>query len=370
MKKILVIFGTRPEAIKLAPIIINSRKWKSKIKLKVCITAQHREMLDQVLKFFDIKPDYDLNLMTKNQTLSCFSSRSLIKVSNLLNQLSPDYIMIQGDTTTSFISSLAAFYNKIKIIHIEAGLRTYNKYSPFPEEINRVLISHIADYHFAPTEIAKKNLLKEGINKNVFVVGNTIVDALNMTLDIIKNKGEGKYLNFFNFLNFSKKIILVTAHRRESFGEGISNICEAIKIIATNRNDVEIVYPVHLNPNIRNVVIDELKNFKNVFLIEPLEYSYFIWLMSKSYLILTDSGGVQEEVAALKKPCIIMRELTERIEVVKAGIGKIVGTDVGRIVREVNNLLDSKLSYSNISKIKNPYGDGNSSLLILEKLLN
>jgi len=298
-KKILFIFGTRPEAIKMAPVIKEFKKEKS-IDVKVCITAQHREMLDQVLNFFGIKPDYDLNLMKPNQSLFDITANSLKSLEKVLDKEKPDLIFVQGDTTTAFVGALAGFYKKMKVAHIEAGLRSHNKYSPFPEEINRVLVGHVADYHFAPTERAKENLYRENIKKNVYVVGNTVIDALFLGLNIIKKEGEEKFYKYFDFIDFSKKIILVTGHRRENFGKPFENICYALKEIA-KREDVEIVYPVHLNPNVKKPVNEILNGVRNIHLIEPLEYPYLIWLMSKSYLVLTDSGGIQEEAPSLGK---------------------------------------------------------------------
>ncbi len=362
--KVLFIFGTRPEAIKMAPVIREFKK-HTDFNVKVCITAQHREMLDQVLKFFNIKPDYDLNLMKPKQSLFDITANALKALEKVLDFENPDLIFVQGDTTTALVGALAGFYKRIKIAHIEAGLRSYNKYSPFPEEINRVLVGHLADYHFAPTEKAKENLLKENIRKNIYVVGNTVIDALLWGLDIIRQTGEEEYYKYFHFIDFSKKIILVTGHRRESFGKPFENICYALKEIS-ERKDVEIVYPVHLNPNVREIVNRILKGVKNIHLIEPLDYPYMIWLMNKAYLILTDSGGIQEEAPSLGKPVLVMRGATERIEGLKAGTAKLVGTDKERIVREVINLLENKDEYEKMSKAINPYGDGRASCRIAE----
>jgi UDP-N-acetylglucosamine 2-epimerase (non-hydrolysing) len=358
MKNVLFIFGTRPEAIKLAPLIHRFKSSKEFVT-KICVTAQHREMLDQVLKFFDIKVDYDLNIMEQNQTLFTVTSKIIKELQNVLANFNVDIIFVQGDTTTAFAGALCGFYKKIKVGHIEAGLRSFNKYSPFPEEINRVLISHIADYHFAPTENAKNNLVNEGVIKNIFVVGNTVVDALLLGLKIIKSHSEKKYYDYFNFIDFKKKIILVTGHRRESFGEPFKNICFALKDIA-NQDEVEIVYPVHLNPNVRKPVLEILGGIKNVHLIEPLSYQYFIWLMSKVYLILTDSGGIQEEAPSLGKPVLVMRNVTERAEGIKFGVSKLVGTERKNIVNWTQKLLKDKKFYTKMSKKFNPYGDGKS----------
>ncbi len=364
--KILLIFGTRPEAIKLAPLIKEFEKYAEIFETKVCITAQHREMLDQVLKFFKIKPDFDLNIMKPNQSLSELTANMIKEIEPVLQNFRPDLVFVQGDTTTAFVGALSAFYQKVSIAHIEAGLRSFNKYSPFPEEINRVLVGHLADYHFAPTEKAKENLFNENIKKNVYVVGNTVIDALFLGLDIIKKQGEEKFYKFFNFLDFSKKIILVTGHRRESFGKPFENICNALKEIAQKHKDVEIVYPVHLNPNVRKPVFEILKGTENIHLIEPLEYPYLIWLMNKSYLVLTDSGGIQEEAPSLGKPVLVMREVTERTEGIEAGTAKLVGTNREKIAEEVSLLLEDKDEYRKMSKAVNPYGDGKASERIRE----
>jgi len=365
--KLLFIFGTRPEAIKMAPLIKAFQKEIS-FEIKICVTAQHRQMLDQVLDFFDIKPDYDLNMMKSNQSLFDITANVLKGLEKILEGYKPDLIFVQGDTTTAFVGALAGFYKKIKVAHIEAGLRSHNKYSPFPEEINRVLIGHLADYHFSPTERAKENLIKEGIKENIFVVGNTVIDALFLGLNIIKHKGEEEYLDYFNFINFSKKIILVTGHRRESFGEPFENICNALKEIAENYKDVEIVYPVHLNPNVRKPVNRILNGIDNIYLIEPLSYPYLIWLINKSYLILTDSGGIQEEAPSLGKPVLVMREVTERVEGIEAGTAKLVGTSKDKIISEVVNLLTNKEEYDKMAKAINPYGDGKASVGIIDIL--
>ncbi len=362
--KVLFIFGTRPEAIKLAPLIIEFKKYKNFIT-KVCVTSQHKEMLQQVIKFFDISTDYDLSIMEHNQTLFQITSKIIQRIESVLDDFKPDIIFIQGDASSAFLSALAGFYKKIKIAHVEAGLRSYNKYAPFPEEINRVLISRIADYHFAPTVLAKKNLEKEGIRKNVWVVGNTVIDALLLALKIVKNSDD-KYKNYFKFLDFNKKIILVTGHRRESFGEPFRQICLAIKEIAQKFKDVEIVYPVHLNPNVRKPVFEILAGLKNVHLIEPLSYPHFVWLLEKSYLVLTDSGGIQEEAPSLGKPVLVMREVTERIEGIKAGTAKLVGVKKDSIVENTVELLTNKNLYEGMAKKKNPYGDGKSAKRIVK----
>lgn len=368
MKKVLFIFGTRPEAIKLAPLIKSFKKEKS-FQTKICVTAQHREMLDQVLSFFEIKPDYDLNLMKLNQTLfDITASKALKETEKILNSYHPDLVLVQGDTTTAFLGALAGYYQKIPVAHIEAGLRSYHKYSPFPEEINRKLIDHIADYLFTPTQDAKANLKKEGIEKNVWSVGNTVIDALFSGLHIIKAQCEQKYRQDFDFLDFSKKLILVTVHRRENFGRPLKNICFALKKIASRFDNIQIVYPVHLNPNIKQTVFGLLGRTKNIHLIKPLDYPRLIWLMKQSYLILTDSGGIQEEAPSLAKPVLVLREVTERTEGLKAGTAKLVGTDKQRIIKETTILLTNKTRYQTMAKTKNPYGDGKSSQRIIKIL--
>ena len=362
--KVLFIFGTRPEAIKMAQLIKEYLKVQDTTDVKVCVTSQHREMLDQVLAFFNIAPDYDLDLMTNNQSIFDITANGLKALESVLADSMPDIVFVQGDTTTAFIGALAAFYNKVKIVHIEAGLRSKDKYSPFPEEINRVLVGHMADYHFAPTETAASNLRDEGITGNVWVVGNTGIDALLSGLDIIKAMDENTFLSFFNYVNFTKRIILVTGHRRESFGSPFENICDALKELAQNFQEVEIVYPVHLNPNVREPVKRILHDISNVHLIEPLEYPYLIWLMNKSYLVLTDSGGIQEEAPSLGKPVLVMREITERVEGIAAGTAKLIGTSKEKIIGEVSILLNDRGKYEEMSRAVNPYGDGNAAFKI------
>lgn len=370
MLKILLIFGTRPEAIKLSPLFWELKNSSDFFDVRVCVTAQHREMLDQVLDFFLIKPDYDLNLMKNNQSLFDITAGSLTGLEKVLDDFNPDIVFVQGDTTTSFVGALSAYYKKIKVAHVEAGLRSFNKYSPYPEEINRILIDHIADYHFAPTEKAKENLYKEGIKNNLWVVGNTVIDALFWGLDRINQSSQLRKSieKFFNSKLDIKnsKIILVTGHRRESFGEGFKNICNALKEVALRFKDVQIVYPVHLNPNVRKPVDEILKNIKNVYLLEPLEYPYLIWLMSKSYLVLTDSGGIQEEAPSLGKPVLVMREVTERTEGIEAGTAMLVGTKKENIVESVSRLIEEPKLYEKMSKSINPYGDGKASKRIVD----
>ncbi|MCD4680876.1 MAG: UDP-N-acetylglucosamine 2-epimerase (non-hydrolyzing) [Bacteroidales bacterium] len=368
MKKVLFVFGTRPEAIKLAPLVKEIQKYPENFEYKVCITAQHREMLDQVLDFFSINPDYDLDLMKPNQSLTDITKRALGGVSEVIASFKPDLTIVQGDTTTAFTGALAGFYNKSKIVHIEAGLRTGNKFSPYPEEMNRILVGHITDYHFAPTIEAEQNLFKEGIRENVWVVGNTVIDALILGLNIIRERGDKEFIQKFSFIDFSKRIILVTSHRRESFGKPFEDICGALKTIVEN-NDVELVYPVHLNPNIKVPVNKILGGIKKIHLIEPLNYPELIWLMNNSYLILTDSGGIQEEGPSLGKPILVMRDVTERMEGIEAGTAILVGTNINVIIESANNLLQNEDEYQKMAKASNPYGDGKTSERVVKILL-
>ncbi len=365
---ILISFGTRPEGIKLAPIVKCIDSQKDKFNLKICTTGQHREMLKQVLDFFELKPDIRLNLMTDDQTLSSFSSRLLDRMEKIFAVTNPDVLLIQGDTTTAFLTALVAFYKKIKIGHVEAGLRTYDKYNPFPEEINRQLISKIADFHFAPTKNSFNNLLAEGVNSNsVFLTGNTIVDAIEWSIKKIKrNKDKIESKGIFKKLNSDKKIILVTMHRRESFGKDISNVCNALKVVANNYNSIQIVYPVHLNPNVRKLVYEVLSGIKNIILTAPLDYETFIWLMYNSYFIVTDSGGVQEEAPTLKKPVLVIRKKTERTESIDLGISKLLGTDTDSIVKGISELIDDEDIYNKMVADENPYGNGETANKILE----
>jgi len=366
MKNILFIFGTRPEAIKMAPLIKEFTKPKYSFKVKICVTSQHREMLNQTLNFFKIKPDYDLNLMRPNQTLFEITADSLTGLGSIFDDARPDLVFVQGDTTTVLTGALASFYKKVRVAHIEAGLRSSQKYSPFPEEINRTLTSHLADYHFAPTETARKNLAREGIKKNVYVVGNTVIDALFFGLNVIKAEGEEDYRRFFRGMDFSKKIILVTGHRRENFGRPFENICAALKDIAAACADVEIVYPVHLNPNVRGTVQKLLSGINRIHLLDPLAYPHLIYLMNKSYFVLTDSGGIQEEAPSLGKPVLIMREVTERTEGISAGTAILVGTSRRKIVTESLRLLNEKKAYRKMSHAVNPYGEGKTSRKIAD----
>lgn len=366
--RILFVFGTRPEAIKMSPLI-KAFEEDNRFEIKICITAQHREMLDQVLELFEIRPDFDLDIMQESQTLTNITSSILTQLKPVLNNLKPDLILVHGDTTTTLAASLAAYYEQIKIGHIEAGLRTGDIYSPWPEEANRKLTSVITNYHFAPTELSKDNLLKEGISEsNIKVTGNTVIDALFWVRKKIE-KDENileNLTNKFNYLDKNKKLILVTGHRRESFGRGFERICEALNQIAINHPNTEILYPVHLNPNVQEPVNRLLKNVKNVFLTNPLDYLDFCFLMGKSEIILTDSGGIQEEAPSLGKPVLVMRTTTERPEAVKSGTVKLVGTDNKLIVEEVNNLLTNSSEYKRMSRAHNPYGDGNACNRIVE----
>ena len=363
MKKVLLVFGTRPEAIKMAPLVKAFEKEKNIIS-KVCVTAQHREMLDQVLDMFDIKPDYDLNIMKAGQDLFDVTTNVLLGLKDVLNDFNPDVVLVHGDTTTTSASSLAAFYNKIKVGHVEAGLRTGDIYSPWPEEANRQITGVLANYHFAPTTTSENNLLKENKNPNdIIVTGNTVIDALFLALDKIEKNAnlKSKIVDSINSqykLQDNKKIILVTGHRRENFGQGFVNICEALKTLALNNPEIDIVYPVHLNPNVQKPVNEILSNTPNVYLIEPLQYEQFIYMMNKSYFIITDSGGVQEEAPSLGKPVLVMRDTTERPEAVDAGTVKLVGTNKEVIIEEAQKLLDNKEEYEKMSKAHNPYGDG------------
>tara|TARA_B100000579_G_C22836770_1_gene859260 strand:- start:942 stop:2066 length:1125 start_codon:yes stop_codon:yes gene_type:complete len=366
--KILFIFGTRPEAIKLAPVI-TSFKQEESFATKVCITSQHKEMLKQVLDLYDITPDYDLDVMEKNQSLEDLTKTILVKLDPVLNKEKPDVVLVHGDTTTTFASSLASFYKKISIGHIEAGLRTGNIYSPWPEEGNRRLVSHLAQYHFAPTENSKENLLLEGIDeKAILVTGNTVIDSLLQTVNSLEDDSfrHNKIGKNFSFVSKQKKIILITGHRRENFGEGFNNICNSIRELAKKYPEINFVYPVHLNPSVREPVFGILNNINNIYLLEPQDYLPFVYLMNKSYIILTDSGGIQEEAPSLGKPVLLLRNTTERPEAVSAGTVKLVGTNSKKIIDTTSNLIDDIEEYKRMSKAHNPYGDGMASKRILD----
>ncbi|WP_334124745.1 non-hydrolyzing UDP-N-acetylglucosamine 2-epimerase [Empedobacter brevis] len=356
--KHLIIFGTRPEAIKMAPLVKEFQKY-NEFDTKVCVTAQHREMLDQVLDFFEIKPDFDLNLMKPNQNLYSLTADIITELKPVLEEFQPDYVYVHGDTSTSSIAALAAFYAGAKVCHVEAGLRTHNKWSPFPEEMNRQLTGRLADFHFAPTQQSYDNLLKENIKpEDIIVTGNTVIDALLDSSERVKaiNNNEIEYLK--TIVDSSKKLILVTGHRRENHGQGFINICEALKEIALNNQDTQVIYPVHLNPNVQKPVHDILSDVSNIKLIDPLAYPAFVWLMTQSYMIITDSGGVQEEAPSLGKPVLVMRDTTERPEAVEAGTVILVGTDKSKIINEANDLLNNQNRYNSMSELHNPYGDG------------
>lgn len=346
----------------MAPVVKALKKLDG-VKVSVCVTAQHRQMLDQVLEFFDIKPDVDLNLMKANQTLTDVTSSILVKLQDVYQRLKPDWVFVHGDTTTTFASSLAAYYQKIPVAHVEAGLRTGNIYSPWPEEMNRHLTSVITALHFAPTEGSRANLIKENVaEETIHVTGNTVIDALMDSVERIHNNAKlrNSLLEKFSFLDLKKRILLVTGHRRENFGSGFESICQALRTLS-ERDDVEIVYPVHLNPNVQEPVRRILEGRKNIHLIEPLDYPSFVFLMDLSYLIITDSGGVQEEAPSLGKPVLVMREITERPEAVQAGTVVLVGTDTNKIINETIRLLDDPVCYNSRSKIANPYGDGQAA---------
>ncbi|MBX9187266.1 UDP-N-acetylglucosamine 2-epimerase (non-hydrolyzing) [Bacteroides sp. K03] len=372
MKKIMLVFGTRPEAIKMAPLVKEFQKYPETFQTIVCVTGQHREMLDQVLHLFDIKPDYDLNIMKQGQDLYDVTSRVLLGMRDVLKEANPDIVLVHGDTTTSTASALAAFYQQIPVGHVEAGLRTHDIYSPWPEEMNRLITGRIATYHFSPTALSKQNLLDEGISEEaITVTGNTVIDALYMVVDKIKSdKQLGKELETLlresgydvNRLNGTRKLVLITGHRRENFGEGFISMCRAIKALTEKYPNVDFVYPMHLNPNVRKpiheVFGEDLSDLDNMFFIEPLEYLSFVYLMEKSTIVLTDSGGIQEEAPGLGKPVLVMRDTTERPEALEAGTVKLVGTDYDKIVNEVSALLDDREYYDKMSKAVNPYGDG------------
>ncbi|NJB37071.1 non-hydrolyzing UDP-N-acetylglucosamine 2-epimerase [Croceivirga sp. JEA036] len=372
MIKNLIVFGTRPEAIKMAPLVKAFEANNNNFETKVCITAQHREMLDQVLDFFEIIPDFDLNLMKPNQNLYSLTADIILSLKSILEDFNPDYVYVHGDTTTTMAASIASFYSKAKVCHIEAGLRTFNMQSPFPEEMNRSVTGVIADFHFAPTTTSRNNLRLENKNENTIIVtGNTVIDALFFSVSKVKEA------DFFSeeiqqvekILDFNRKVILVTGHRRENHGQGFINICEALKEIAIANKDCQIIYPVHLNPNVQGPVYKLLSDVNNIHLISPLSYPAFVWLMEKSYLIITDSGGVQEEAPSLGKPVLVMRDTTERPEAVEAGTVLLVGTDRLKIVSETNRLLQNETDYSKMSKLHNPYGDGNACNRIVEHII-
>ena len=382
MKKIMLVFGTRPEAIKMAPLVKEFQKYPEQFQTIVCVTGQHREMLDQVLHIFEIEPDYDLNIMKQGQDLYDVTARVLTGMREVLKETKPDVVLVHGDTTTSTAAALAAFYQQIPVGHVEAGLRTHNIYSPWAEEMDRQITGRIAAYHFAPTPLSRQNLLAEGIrDEKITITGNTVIDALYMVVERIKND---KTLEFglncslikagydVDRLNDGKKLVLITGHRRENFGDGFINMCQAIKTLSEKYPDVDFVYPMHLNPNVRKpiheVFGEDLSNLKNMFFIEPLEYLSFVYLMEKSTIVLTDSGGIQEEAPGLGKPVLVMRNTTERPEALEAGTVKLVGTDFNRIVEEVSRLLEDQSYYGIMSEAVNPYGDGLACRQIIMEL--
>jgi UDP-N-acetylglucosamine 2-epimerase (non-hydrolysing) len=375
MEKILIVFGTRPEAIKMAPLVKELQKYSDRFFTKVCVTAQHREMLDQVLEIFDIVPDYDLNVMKSGQDLYDITSSVLLRMRDVLQDFNPNLVFVHGDTSTTFTTALACFYQKINTAHVEAGLRTHNIYSPWPEEANRQLTSRLAKYHFAPTSTSAENLRQEGIQETeIIITGNTVIDALYLTLDKIENDKQlkSKLLEeiALPFDIQSSLYILVTGHRRENFGQGFIDICQALKEIALANPNIIIIYPVHLNPNVQVPVNEILSTVPNVYLINPLGYLPFVYLMSLSHMIITDSGGIQEEAPSLGKPVLVMRDTTERPEAVEAGTVKLVGTNKESIVRETQILLHNKDVYLKMSKAHNPYGDGYAAKKIVEWLIN
>lgn len=378
----MLVFGTRPEAIKMAPLVKEFQKYPEKFETIVCVTGQHREMLDQVLHIFEIVPDYDLNIMKQGQDLYDVTARVLMGMRDVLKEAQPDVVLVHGDTTTSMAAALAAFYQQIPVGHVEAGLRTHNIYSPWPEEMNRQITGRIATYHFAPTPLSKQNLLAEGVKEeHIYVTGNTVIDALYMVVDKIKNDKDldAELENLLkqagydaNRLVGGRKLVLITGHRRENFGDGFINMCTAIKDLTKKYPSVDFVYPMHLNPNVRKpiheVFGEDLSNLGNMFFIEPLEYLSFVYLMEKSTIVLTDSGGIQEEAPGLGKPVLVMRDTTERPEALEAGTVKLVGTNYDKIVNEVSALLDNQAYYEKMSKAVNPYGDGKACKKIIERL--
>jgi UDP-N-acetylglucosamine 2-epimerase (non-hydrolysing) len=372
-KKNLIVFGTRPEAIKMAPLVKEFEKHHSHFETRVCITAQHREMLDQVLDFFEIKPHYDLNLMRPNQNLYSLTALIIESLKPVLEDFQPDYVYVHGDTTTTMAAAIAGFYSGAEICHIEAGLRTFNKRNPFPEEMNRNITGRLTDFHFAPTQAAQENLRLENIAENqITVTGNTVIDALYFSIKKLHsaNYSDVEIEKIKGWLDTTKKIILVTGHRRENHGQGFVEICKALKELAENHSNIQVVYPVHLNPNVQKPVYDLLAHVPNITLIDPLSYPAFVWLMEKSYLIITDSGGIQEEAPSLGKPVLVMRETTERPEAVDAGTVILVGTNFEKIVRQTQELLSDTVKYNTMAQLHNPYGDGKACERIVEFMKN
>lgn len=368
-KRNLIVFGTRPEAIKMAPLVKEFRKREDRYETKVCVTAQHREMLDQVLAFFEIKPDFDLDLMKPDQNLFSLTAAIITGLKPILEEFKPDFVYVHGDTTTTMATSIAAFYSGASVCHVEAGLRTFDMKSPFPEEMNRCVTGVVSHIHFSPTETSRQNLLQEGKpENNILVTGNTVIDALNFSVGKVTatDYDDNEIQKVKQLLDTGKKIILVTGHRRENHGQGFLNICKALKHIAENNADVEIIYPVHLNPNVQKPVYELLQGVANIKLIAPLSYPAFVWLMNESYLIITDSGGVQEEAPSLGKPVLVMRDTTERPEAVTSGTVMLVGTDPNKIIKETERLLADSNHYSEMSARHNPYGNGTACSKIIE----
>lgn len=382
MKTVMLVFGTRPEAIKMCPLVKEFQKYPKHFKTIVCVTGQHREMLDQVLKIFDVTPDFDLNIMRQGQDLYDITSRVLIGMKNVFKEVRPDIVLVHGDTTTSTAAALAAFYQQIPVGHIEAGLRTHNIYSPWPEEVNRQITSRIATYNFSPTQFSEKNLIDEKVTGKIYVTGNTVIDALHMVVhklneDIELCKERARIIRAAGYditrLDEDKKLVLITGHRRENFGNGFINICTAIRDLKDKYPEVDFVYPMHLNPNVRGPIHEifgeDLHKFHNMFFIEPLEYLEFVYLMEKSTIVLTDSGGIQEEAPGLGKPVLVMRDTTERPEALMSGTVRLVGTNYEKIITEVGELLNNHDSYAKMSKAINPYGDGKACSRIVKALM-
>lgn len=378
----MLVFGTRPEAIKMCPLVKEFQKDTENFKTIVCVTGQHREMLDQVLTIFDVKPDYDLNIMKRGQDLYDVTARVLTGMRDILNEVHPDVVLVHGDTTTSTAAALAAFYQQIPVAHVEAGLRTHNIYSPWPEEMNRQITGRIAAYNFSPTSLSRQNLIEEKASGKIYVTGNTVIDALHMVVDKLNNDEELaaeqnaillKAGYDISRLDGGKKLVLITGHRRENFGNGFINICSAIRDLKNKYPGVDFVYPMHLNPNVRKpiheVFGENLNNLGNMFFIEPLQYLEFVYLMEKSSIVLTDSGGIQEEAPGLGKPVLVMRDTTERPEALASGTVHLVGTDYDKIVEEVSTLLDDVVAYEKMSKAVNPYGDGLACQRIVNALI-
>ena len=369
MKKVLLIFGTRPEAIKMAPLVKEFQKNTLNFETRVCVTAQHREMLDQVLEFFEISPDYDLDLMKPGQNLYSLTGTIIESLKPIIEEYAPDYVFVHGDTTTTMASSIASFYSGAKVCHVEAGLRTFNKLSPFPEEINRQIAGRVCDYHFAPTPTSKENLLKENVeNDSILVTGNTVIDALLDSVNRVENLSNPTVDFIKSELKENQEVILVTGHRRENHGEGFERICLALREIAEQKPEVKIIYPVHLNPKVQEPVNRHLAGVDNILLTDPLAYPEFIWLMNQAKIILTDSGGIQEEAPSLGKPVLVMRDTTERPEAVDAGTVILVGTNKEKIIKECQSLLNDQNRFEKMSKLHNPYGDGKAANKIVNKI--